>query len=81
MGAPTLPASSHMELSSWLWGMELFPFMVSEVTGQRTEVELCLAKVQTMGKMAKTAYISLAVSCWGNKVNYSMGTVSLNKEY
>ena len=61
--------------------MELFPFMVSEVTGQRTEVELCLAKVQTMGKMAKTAYISLAVSCWGNKVNYSMGTVSLNKEY
>ena len=61
--------------------MELFPFMVSEATGQRTEVELCLAKVQTMGKMAKTAYISLAVSCWGNKVNYSMGTVSLNKEY
>lgn len=33
------------------------------------EVELCLAKVQTMGKMAKTTYISLAVSCWGNKVN------------
>ena len=61
--------------------MELFPFMVSEATGQRTEVELCLAKVHTMGKMAKTAYISLAVSCWGNKVNYSMGTVSLNKEY
>ena len=30
------------------------------------EVELCLAKVQTMGKMAKTTHISLTVSCWGN---------------
>lgn len=47
-----------------------------------TEVELCVSSQGAdNGENDKTTSVSLAVSRRGNKVNYSMSTVSLNKEY